>query len=304
MSLTMKETSTVTAIADLLYNFLPGSGNNSTAFPLAAHKAGVGEFWPTGSSKLPAVTQLLTLTLENRRNCFCPLILEIVRQSMTWRRKQDPLSRQEIDQLNSLLPGLSFKIPDLIGPAFLATLPGSPVTTPPPSSPAPQPAADPVKLAALATRLRDLGALGAHERGFAFETFLRDLFAVYGMAPHASFRPRTGEQIDGSFQLEGDTYLLEAEWHSKPIPASDLHILNGKLNGRPTWSRALFISYGGFSLDGLNAFHQGKSSLICMDGYDLYETLSRGLPLDQVISRKARRAVETGLCHVSVRELF
>ena len=52
------------------------------------------------------------------------------------------------------------------------------------------------------------------------------------MAPHASFRPHTGEQIDGSFQLEGDTYLLEAKWHSKPIPASDLHILNGKLNGR------------------------------------------------------------------------
>lgn len=41
-----------------------------------------------------------------------------------------------------------------------------------------------------------------------------------------------------------------------------------------------------------------------MDGYDLYETLSRELPLDRVIVRKARHAVETGLIHVSVRELF
>lgn len=72
MSLTMKEASTVAALAKLLYEFLPGSGNNMTAFPLAAHKVGVADFWPVGSSKLPAVTQLLTRTLERKRGQFCP----------------------------------------------------------------------------------------------------------------------------------------------------------------------------------------------------------------------------------------
>tara|TARA_R110002020_G_scaffold210743_1_gene416946 strand:- start:9049 stop:9966 length:918 start_codon:yes stop_codon:yes gene_type:complete len=304
MALTMKESSTVAALATLLYDFLPASGNNATAFPLAARKVGIGALWPEGYSKGPGITQLLTATLEQQRSLFCPLILEIVKQSMTWRSKREPLSRAELDELNRLLPGVGFKIPDLLDPEFLASLPGSPVTPAPQPAPATSATADPTVLKDLRQRLQDLGGLSPQTRGFAFEIFLHDLFKAYGLAPRASFRPRTGEQIDGSFELGNDTYLLEAKWHSAPTPASDLHILNGKLNSRPTWSRALFISYGGFGPDGLEAFNRGKSSLICMDGYDLYETLSRELPLDRVIARKARHAVETGLIHVSVRELF
>lgn len=272
MTLSMKEASAIAALASLLYEFLPRSGNNSTAFPLAAQKVGVGEYWQPGS-KLPSLTQLLTLTLERRRSSFCPLILEIVRQSMTWRGKRDPLTRAEIDQLNKLLPGVGFRIPDLLEAEFLDTFPGAPVAAPPQTAPAaPSHTADPTKLAELSLRIRDLASVLPQERGFAFERFLHDLFDAYGLSPRASFRPRTGEQIDGSFELDGDTYLLEAKWHSSLTPAADLHVLNGKLNGRPTWSQALFISYGGFSPDGLAAFNQGKSSLICMDGYDLYET--------------------------------
>jgi hypothetical protein len=303
MALTMKESSTVAALATLLYDFLPASGNNATAFPLAASKVGIGALWPEGCSKGPGIAQLLTATLEQQRSRFCPLILEIVKQSMTWRSKREPLSRAELDELNRLLPGVGFKIPDLLDPDFLASLPRAPVTPAPPPPAAP-PAADPILLRDLRQRLQDLGGLAPQTRGFAFETFLHDLFKVYSLAPRASFRPRTGEQIDGSFELGNDTYLLEAKWHSAPTPAADLHILNGKLNSRPTWSRALFISYGGFGPDGLEAFNRGKSSLICMDGYDLYETLSRELPLDRVITRKARHAVETGLIQVSVRDLF
>lgn len=304
MSLSMKESSTVAALATLLYEFLPASGNNATSFPLAAEKVGLGDFWPQGYSKGPGISYLLTATLEQRRSRFCALILEVVKQSMTWRSKRDPLSRGEIDQLNRLMPGVGFKIPDLLDEDFLASLPGSPVTPTPPPTPQPVAAADPQKLKALSRRLQELDAMAAQERGFAFEKFLHDLFEVYGLAPRASFRPRTGEQIDGSFELGTDTYLLEAKWHRTPTPAADLHILNGKLNSRPTWSRALFISYGGFSPDGMDAFNRGKSSLICMDGYDLYETLSRELPLDRVIARKARHAVETGIVYASVRELF
>lgn len=298
----MKESSAIAALAQLLYDFLPGSGNNQTAFPLAAHKAGVGEYWQPGS-KLPSLTQLLTLTLEWKRGQFCPLILEIVRQSMTWRGRRDPLKREEVDQLNKLLPGVGFQIPELLDPDFLDTLAGPPAVQPAPVGSG-KPVIDTNRLAELSKRLSDLSAISPQERGFAFERFLYDLFDVYGLAPRASFRPRTGEQIDGSFDLDGDTYLLEAKWHSNPTPAADLHVLSSKLNSRPIWSRALFISYSGFSPDGLEAFNRGKNSLICMDGYDLYETISRELSLGQVIATKARRAVETGLCHVSVRDLF
>lgn len=304
MSLTMKESSAIAALAGLLYDFLPGSGNNATAFPLAANKVGLGDFWPVDSSKLPAVTQLLTLTLEHRRGRFCDLVLEVVKQSMTWRGKRDPLTRGEIDQLNTLLSGVGFKIPDLLDPAFLVTLQGSPAAAPPRAAAPASTAPNPAELAELARQLQDLAGRAPQERGFAFERFLHDLFRTYGLAPRASFRPREGEQIDGSFELDNDTYLLEAKWKNAPTVAADLHVLAGKLSSRPTWSRGLFISYSGFTLPGLDAFHQGRSSIICMDGFDLHETLSRQLRLDRVIALKARRAVETGSVYVPVRDLF
>jgi hypothetical protein len=47
-----------------------------------------------------------------------------------------------------------------------------------------------------------------------FEGFLNELFAGFGLAPRGAFR-LVGEQIDGSFRLHGQTYLVEAKWHDR-----------------------------------------------------------------------------------------
>ncbi|UUX97764.1 restriction endonuclease [Aquabacterium sp. J223] len=122
------------------------------------------------------------------------------------------------------------------------------------------------------------------------------------MQAREPFRLR-GEQIDGSFQVQGETYLVEAKWHSAQTPAADLHAFHGKVEQKAAWARGLFISNSGFTPDGLVAFGKAKR-VICMDGLDLFETLDRELPLDQVIARKARRAAETGLPFERVREIF
>jgi hypothetical protein len=83
--LSLTEAQAIEDVADLLYDFLPGSGNNRTAFPLAAAQAGVGDLWVPGS-KRPAIVKLLTATLEQRRSCLTKLIVTIVRQAMTYRR--------------------------------------------------------------------------------------------------------------------------------------------------------------------------------------------------------------------------
>ena len=117
--LSFREAQTVEDLADLFYDFLPGSGNNKTAFPLAAAQAGVADLWVPGS-KRPAIVQLLTSTLEHRRSYFTKLVVAIVRQAMTYRRgKGNPLTRAEIDRLNRLLPGVEFKIPELLDAGFL-----------------------------------------------------------------------------------------------------------------------------------------------------------------------------------------
>lgn len=154
----------------------------------------------------------------------------------------------------------------------------------------------------LSDQLIKLSVLDPQSRGYAFEKFLKELFDSNGMAGRASFR-LIGEQIDGSFELVGETYLLEAKWTNKPIDAADLRSFNAKVEDKASWSRGLFVSYSGFSEDGLVAFGKGKR-VVCMDGLDVSEMLQNRLSLKEVLSKKVRCAAETGRPFVRLRELL
>jgi hypothetical protein len=105
--------------------------------------------------------------------------------------------------------------------------------------------------------------------------------------------------------LAGATYLLEAKWHNEQTPAADLHIFQGKLNARVTWARGLFVSYSGFTEDGLTAYRRGgPGSVVCMDGLDLSDALRGEIPFNHVLEQKVRRSVETGEVLARVRDLF
>jgi len=168
--------------------------------------------------------------LETRRDRFCPLIVNIVKQSLTWRRgRGEPLTREEIDNLNTLLRGVEFQIPELCDKSFLDALPrkASGSSTEPASRTGPKAS----QLTKLARELTELSQLDPHPRGYAFEAFLKDLFEAYGLAPRSAFR-LVGEQIDGSFQHAALTYLVEAKWENSPTGAAALHALEAKLAAR------------------------------------------------------------------------
>lgn len=161
---------------------------------------------------------------------------------------------------------------------------------------------DPSRIAALKAEIVRITGLDPQPRGYAFEVFLKDLFNAYGLKAREAFRNR-GEQIDGSFMLDGAVYLLEAKWQNAPIGAADLHAFEGKLKNKAEWARGLFLSQNGFTDDGLAAFGRAKRT-ICMEGLDLWEMLNQGIPFDQVVERKVRRAAESGEPFVRVRDLF
>ena len=163
-------------------------------------------------------------------------------------------------------------------------------------------ATDGARVVQLGYDLIALSQLEPQARGYAFERFLKELFDTYGLEARDAFRIR-GEQIDGSFQLANETYLLEAKWQGDRTGAADLRAFNGKIEAKAAWARGLFISQSGFAEDGLHAFGGGKR-VICMDGLDLHDTLSRGLALNDVLMLKARRAAEIGEPFIRVRDLF
>jgi hypothetical protein len=154
----------------------------------------------------------------------------------------------------------------------------------------------------LGRALISLTDMPPQERGYQFEKFLEKLFDAFALHAAKPFR-LVGEQIDGSFVLDGDTYLVEAKWQNDPTGANDLHAFHGKLDQRAAWGRGLFVSYSGFTEQGLIAFGRARK-VICLDGRDLSETFQRQLPLPEVLRRKVRKAVEHGVTLARVSDLF
>jgi hypothetical protein len=302
MPLSLAETQAVNEMAGFMYDFLPGKpypyADPEISFAGVAHRAGLSDFW-TGGSKLPAITTLLEKTLETQRGRFCELVLAIVRQGIKYRsNKGKPITREEIQQLNEIIKRVQFKIPQLWDPSFLDSLPSA-RAKPPDQQPL-----DVAGLKSLKEKLIGLNDLDGQARGYAFERFLQELFEFFGLKPRSPFR-LVGEQIDGSFQLGGATYLVEAKWHREQTDQNALLVFRGKVESKAVWSRGMFISYSGFTDDGLEAFSKGRATnIIGTNGEDLFFILDGKMSLTDAIGRKTRRAAETGEFFVSVYELL
>ncbi|ANI79601.1 restriction endonuclease [Sphingobium sp. EP60837] len=129
-------------------------------------------------------------------------------------------------------------------------------------------------IAKIKVDLMHIAGLSPHARGYAFEGVLKGLIDAFGRRSRS-----VCEQIDGSFQLGSETYLLDAKWHGLPIGVGELHTFRGKIEQKAAWTRGLFVSNSGFTEEGLIAFGRGKH-VICMDGLDLHEMLDREVSLN------------------------
>ncbi|RSB25673.1 restriction endonuclease [Enterobacter cloacae] len=99
------------------------------------------------------------------------------------------------------------------------------------------------------------------------------------------------------------TYLVEAKWHSVKTGNADLHVFQGKLEQKVAWARGVFISWAGFTRDGLEAWGKGKR-VICVSGYDLVLMLKNNISFRILMEEKIRRAAETRNLYVKIDEIY
>jgi len=314
---TLKQSRALREMARVLYDFLPGSGNprwkGHVSFSTVARDLGVGDFWQSGS-KEPAIAMLLERTLERRPERFEPLTLAIVRHGITYRQKQGrPIQRDEIETLNGLLLEVGFKFPDLWAPEFLDSLSGDPLARAQAmarsaAAVAEASAAEAARTAALSElRTRFYGLAADPDRqaaGLALQDLLNDLFRLFDLEPRQPFLV-SGEQIDGAFLLDYQTYLMEAKWTKEPVPESDLLVFRGKVEGKSAFTRGLFISLSGFSAPAIDAITRGKQpNFFLVDGYDLTTVLEGQTELPALLRFKLRKLTEEGRVFVSVKDLL
>ena len=140
-------------------------------------------------------------------------------------------------------------------------------------------------------------------RGFAFEKYLQSLFEIFSLKPRGSFK-LIGEQIDGSFVLKDEIYLLEAKWTSKSIDKNDLVIFNEKVRSKSPYTRGLFISFSNYSEEAIASFDtQREVRIILMTVQELAIALSKRIDLEAVLLYKARALAEQGNFNKSVMEM-
>jgi hypothetical protein len=307
--LTLKEIQAITELADAIQSFIPANAHPYSKpkvdFGTVSNDVGIGNLWP-GGSKLPAIQTLLEATLKTRRDKFCPLMIHITKEGLKYRNKKGtPITQEDINRLNQLIIRVGFKIPELVDPNFISSLPKK----------KPNHAVEKKdenvlckfsheKIEKIKQRFLQMEKLNHQERGYEFERLLNEIFDIYGFNPRAPFR-NIGEQIDGSIELDHQYYLIEAKWQTNPIIEKDLLTLHGRAAGHSRIGRGIFITCGNFSPDGVNAFQRLQpTSIIGLDGQDLYIIFEKCLPLADVIRLKVRKLVESGEFHYPVLKLI
>jgi len=319
MSLSFLEVQAASNMAVLFYRFLPGSGyqkwKGHVSFESVANELGIGNFWQTGS-KTPAIANLLERTLEFRRDLFEKLIIRIVREGIKYcDKKREPITAKEIETLNGLILEVGFKFPELWDESFLNLLRTDPETR---SRHGVQMERSQERIrseqkATYQERLQTLNQnlLSIHQMddrqqaGREFEHFLNELFEVEGLVPREPFiiNPQL-EQIDGSFSLDNETYLVEAKWHRDRIGREPLSAFRDVIIGKSHFTRGVFISMNGCTPNATEALTRGKQPVFfILDGYHLMAALQGTTSLKELLRCYVRRFAEEGSMYIPAQEL-
>lgn len=150
-------------------------------------------------------------------------------------------------------------------------------------------------LAKLRERFMKLASSTDHQqRGLDFQPWLREFFALHDLEPRGSFAS-TGEQIDGSIRIDGQTLLVEARWTKELVAPEGVRDFVGKFEQKLDNTLGLMISVDGFTdAASTKATSGGRLLAVFMDGRDIVSVLDGMADLRQLIARKLRHAAEKG----------
>jgi len=240
-------------------------------------------------------------------------MVEIVRSGMAYREQQKrQIIRTEIEAVNGHILELGFRFPDLWDHEFLRSLEQTTAER------AHEHFAQETFQQAQKLKQQQhiehieqlkewflrLAAEGDRNKaGLTLEKLLNRLFELFGLRPRQPFRV-TGEQIDGSFELDGQTYLVESKWKKNALSEAELLIFRGKIEGKSTFTRGVFIALDDITGEARDAITRGKPpSFFVMNGYDLMMILSGNISLIDFLQKRRRLLAEEGRVCVPFSEL-
>jgi hypothetical protein len=273
----------ISELANSLYSWLPGSAppfGKTYTFQDVANEYRL--VWNEGS-KLPALQSLLEQA--ERKATLVNVVLRIIKEGIKYRdRKNNPVKRTEVETINSILLKLGYRIPDLHDEKFLSAL--SPTNLS-------KVVVDHVELSNFREEYHKMQQNpDAQSRGYEFQSFLERLFKLWQLNPRAAYRTEHDE-IDGSIELDGEVYLLEARWRSRPTDKEDLSNFYFKIENKANWTRGIFISISGFNEQALNYLTSNSIlNFIAIRGGEIELILDGKVDLLDMLRKKVRVLAE------------
>lgn len=238
-----------------------------------------------------------------------------MKEGLRYREKNgNSVRRAEIENLNGLVREVGFKFPDLWDEGFLAALDVG-LHKRARESLAAERQAEKIKVDKVASIHSELaglssefyGLLSATNRqaaGYTFEEVLNRLFSLSGLDPRGPFK-LIGEQIDGSFELDHEVYLLEAKWEKDAANEATLLVFRGKIEGKSQFTRGVFLSLNGITGEAEQAITRGKQpNFFTVDGYDLSVVMQGHIELADLFRHKLRKLAEEGKIRHSAKEVL
>jgi hypothetical protein len=239
------------------------------------------------------------------------LIEAIVRGGLKYRaRKGNPMTRQDLAELNRLVIAFSFKIASLWDPAFAAGLPDA-APAPPVVDASPQPT-EPSTAKILAKSVEELlnrflilNRMADRQRaGRELERLLHDLFDAFELKPRGAFLV-VGEQIDGSIVFDGNSYLVEAKWEEGQVGLAPLMTFREKVSGKSSMTYGIFLSMNGYTDGARDGITRGKQpNFLMLDGRHLYAVLNSEINLLKLLRDLRRELADKGRPYVPLPELI
>jgi hypothetical protein len=151
-------------------------------------------------------------------------------------------------------------------------------------------------------------SLEPQSRGKEFEKLIGLMLSNENIRHSLSYRPK-GEEIDGALIWHAQTFLIEAKWHRDPIPASAIYAFRGKMEGKFSGTRGIFISMSGYAEDCQEVVSTGKAlNVLLFDQRDIEDIVGSqntgGVEFTKVLAEKLFAASRIGNIYLTWRDLL
>ncbi|MFI5729255.1 restriction endonuclease [Kribbella sp. NPDC051587] len=164
--------------------------------------------------------------------------------------------------------------------------------------------------AGLRALISEYGQLRAAEgarqtRGQRFNGLIAEMLRCWGIEAEAStLSPGRGE-IDVTFTLNGERYLVEAKWEHEKTNADPLFKLQARLKQRLRGPIGIFVSMAGFTADALRGLDSGSQlEVLLFDRSHLEAMLSGLVPPQELIGLAHDRAAFRGDAYSPLTQLL